>query len=771
MKYIVIQALLLFLLLGFVFPDTFLHGEVIAPADLLFPQRPWSEHAPEDFTQPQNALMPDIVAAFMPYYAAANFALNEGCWPLWNPYEFGGMPLMANCQSAVFYPPRVLHYAFGLFWGQTLFILFKLWCCGMLAFLCARPLGLQRGWDHLFSILWMLASYNQIWCNWSLPDVSLWLPLLVAGIELILGAKYRQGFFAITTAGCGLLLAGHPETAFMMALGAGTYFALRLLLDGGYNQLFKKAVVCLGGWGVALLVTAPQWLPFSEYLTQSYTFFERAESHADMVYSPGEIISAWVPRFYGTWFDDNHWGNLNSNLLGMLYIGLTAWVGLMLHLSMRKENPALWKRCLANSIPVAMGVGIAFNMPSLQWVHSMPIFNTVLASYHITYSIFALPLLGVLGLQQWCSRPRKSTQLWPVLLTALFVAGLITFVYRFNLAYMTQVGVLPFVHKQLIIAGAVFLLALVCMALQHRLPKTLFIALLCILGAGDLLYANRGLNVTMSPEQVYPDTQLTQVLQDLGRPARISHGEGFIPSGLTVPYGIEDWLAYDGLYPDSMMRFQIKMGGEVWNAMEPACAKTWYLHHDGQPHQFPIERYPDRFEKVGSYEGISLYKNKVAFPRAYLVGGISLFEESQALFTHMRKEEFKPGQQVAALHTDALAASTKHLPEATPIQGTATITSYRSTEVVIEVDAKQDCILVLADTYFPGWHVTIDDTPSTIFPAYYAFRGVTIPEGQHTLRFTYWPRSLSIGLILSFIGMALGLLIAWRTWKMPQARA
>ena len=34
--------------------------------------------------------------------------LSQGILPLWNPYEFGGMPLMATTYPGVFYPPNWL---------------------------------------------------------------------------------------------------------------------------------------------------------------------------------------------------------------------------------------------------------------------------------------------------------------------------------------------------------------------------------------------------------------------------------------------------------------------------------------------------------------------------------------------------------------------------------------------------------------------------------------------------------------------------------------
>ncbi|MCS7001423.1 MAG: hypothetical protein NZ518_01100, partial [Dehalococcoidia bacterium] len=50
----------------------------------------------------------DLLTYFYPYREVVNQALREGRVPLWNPDIFFGAPLLANIQTAVFYPPHLL---------------------------------------------------------------------------------------------------------------------------------------------------------------------------------------------------------------------------------------------------------------------------------------------------------------------------------------------------------------------------------------------------------------------------------------------------------------------------------------------------------------------------------------------------------------------------------------------------------------------------------------------------------------------------------------
>jgi len=68
----------------------------------------------------------------------------------------------------------------------------------------------------------------------------------------------------------------------------------------------------------------------------------------------------------------------------------------------------------------------------------------------------------------------------------------------------------------------------------------------------------------------------------------------------------------------------------------------------------------------------------------------------------------------------------------------------------------------LLDTYFPGWVANVNGRPTEIYCADYNFRAVTLPAGKSTIRFSYQPNSLRIGMALSLISLlALGGVWFW----------
>jgi prepilin-type N-terminal cleavage/methylation domain-containing protein len=60
-------------------------------------------------------------------------------------------------------------------------------------------------------------------------------------------------------------------------------------------------------------------------------------------------------------------------------------------------------------------------------------------------------------------------------------------------------------------------------------------------------------------------------------------------------------------------------------------------------------------------------------------------------------------------------------------------------------------VLVLRDTYDPSWTATVDGLPAEIVRANAIYRAVALTPGRHVIRFSYRPRDMMPGLILSMV--------------------
>jgi hypothetical protein len=74
--------------------------------------------------------------------------------------------------------------------------------------------------------------------------------------------------------------------------------------------------------------------------------------------------------------------------------------------------------------------------------------------------------------------------------------------------------------------------------------------------------------------------------------------------------------------------------------------------------------------------------------------------------------------------------------------GTARITAWRPDRVEIEAESSKGGLLVLHDSFYPGWFAEIDGKRAPIKRVETLFRGVDVPPGRHRVAFYFAPLSL-----------------------------
>ncbi len=77
----------------------------------------------------------------------------------------------------------------------------------------------------------------------------------------------------------------------------------------------------------------------------------------------------------------------------------------------------------------------------------------------------------------------------------------------------------------------------------------------------------------------------------------------------------------------------------------------------------------------------------------------------------------------------------------TPVGPSESVAVIKHEPQRVELRASLDRpgLVILADTYYPGWRLTIDGMPAPIFRANRMMRGAAMPAGEHTLVYTYEP--------------------------------
>jgi hypothetical protein len=120
------NAICIFTVLSIIYFYPVLFGNLIGQTDFYFFVSPWNQLRPGDLTAMSNSILRDQSTEFLPFFLEAKSQITNGLLPLWNPYIFAGTPLLANMQSALFFPLNIGHYLFDPAVGYTSSSLLKL---------------------------------------------------------------------------------------------------------------------------------------------------------------------------------------------------------------------------------------------------------------------------------------------------------------------------------------------------------------------------------------------------------------------------------------------------------------------------------------------------------------------------------------------------------------------------------------------------------------------------------------------------------------------
>jgi hypothetical protein len=166
-----------------------------------------------------------------------------------------------------------------------------------------------------------------------------------------------------------------------------------------------------------------------------------------------------------------------------------------------------------------------------------------------------------------------------------------------------------------------------------------------------------------------------------------------------------------------------------------------------------------------AYDGADarVYTNPHALPRAFLVGGQTVMPDDEQAYAAVTSADFEP-RAVAVTHEPAPGVAEAR-GSASASAGSAKISEYEDERVVVEASADRPSLLVLTDSWAPGWKAKVDGRDADVQRVDYLIRGVAVPAGEHTVEFSYEPATWTWGWAISLItllGLIAAVLVGWR---------
>lgn len=226
-----------------------------------------------------------------------------------------------------------------------------------------------------------------------------------------------------------------------------------------------------------------------------------------------------------------------------------------------------------------------------------------------------------------------------------------------------------------------------------------------------------------------------------------SNVEDFLPfknsldGNMNVYWGISSLDVYARLIPARQLQWKILIGRETNHQFD----NTIFLSPNGKKvlslagvkyiiSPGPIANSQELgFKKIfttGSQPVFYIYEHPNPLPHSYLTRNYMVTPRGSARRSQLVSS---PSNLATVLEEDP-----KITVDNDPITK-ANVLKNSDLEVVIEATAPKKSLLVLSDTFYPGWQATIDGKPTRIYAANINQRAVLVDVGSHQIVFKYNP--------------------------------
>lgn len=756
----------------------FFTGDVLLPAGYLYHFQPWQAQAPPPPQQHWNALIWDAAAQYYPWRAFAHHAIAGGVIPLWNPFQFCGMPFVANSQSAVFYPPNGLFYLLDPARAFAIAAALHLLLAGLFTYLLLRALGCGRFGATFGAVAFAFCAFFAAWLQ--LPtvlDTGVWLPLALFFIVRYFATR-RPGY-AIglgVTVGTALL-AGHPQMFLYVAGVSAVYFIFNALSDPGARARLHRVAGWLGMgagaavlaflWGAVQLLPSAELLPLSHRATVASAQGYGAYLRFAMPWQ--QLITVILPEFMGNPAYGTYWGRGNFAEYAA-YAGVLPLALAMLGVIWKRDKHALFFAALAVfALLAALGTPV-----NLLLFYGVPGFSSTGGPQRMLFiysaAVAVLAGMGADAAARAFADPQAARRFARHLsaAAAMIVAVAIAFVFAIALSLRVAVWSLLSAPALNILVALLALAAGVgaYWAASRGDAKGARAALAVLLAAAvfELFMFGMSYHQTAPVGSVYPATELTTYLEehaDGGRVMPLHQSWGLrdfpravLPPNAAMVYGIRDVQGYDSLY---LARYRSVLAAVEGRDPSPQANGNMLLGAPADPSLLPAlgVRYvlspvaldvPGlALERAGE---VNVYRVENSVPRAYV---------ARAAVAAAGVLDALP-KLSAASRGGAVLETTGPLPQAAASRGApGDVTFARQGLNRVRLKASGPGYLVLSDAYYPGWRAWVDGRPAEIRIANGAFRAVWVRPGGHEVEMRFEPSSFRLGLFATLVAAAIAM--------------
>lgn len=704
----------------------FLCLALIASLTYLFLWRLWAA-LPED-----RAYLPeksDLAEVFFPprYFFSKTLAAGE--FPLWNPHVYSGYPQFADPQAATFYPIALL---IAVLAGPGYSMQTIAWDIGLHFFLVGAFTFLF--FRHIFganlpallsALVFEFGGYLTYYPPLQLSELEVvpWLPLTLLLATLAIERRHLLWMAAAGVSLGQVFLAGRPQSYLTIGLITAVwlgYMAQRAKLPG---RRILPNILVLGGF--TLGSAAAQWVPtlqLTQLSTRSLITYARVSEGG---FPFDQLAGLVTPQLLGT-----------QNL----YVGLLTLLLASLAVSQRKG--LVWAGIGLLCLLGALGKHLVL-FDALYLIERLGfpgyLRNVERLAFGLTFCLAALSGYGIQHLQV-----RIKEGIRPLLFAmgVLFALNmLVVWLWSITRPALAETDLNQPVVVLSYTIVMLFAGALVLWLFQAR-PTAAQVGLVA-LAVLDVLSLNRGrflVHQSFAPGN------------DIERVAAAPPGRDDVYRVVFDQTSSQDFGSLTGVdnvrgMPPLMLADYERLLGSLDEYRRNMLLNVEIVVTTGQ--------YTDpAFELAAQQDNFNYYRFVVPKPRVYLAKNVIEVSTSGEAANRLAGPDFDYWNTALAMGNTGLGPGSD-----LTASETAGVTGRSANSLTIRATTETPRLLVVADTYYPGWQAELDGSPVPLYQTNVALRGVVVPPGTHTIMMQFRPSTLLIGVSMTLL-TCLGLL-AW----------
>ncbi len=704
-------------------------------------------------------------------------SIREGAIPLWNPFQMCGQPFLAVFEGQIFYPPALLYLILPTEVALEVINIFHHAASMLLMYWLGRAMGLQPVGSLAGALVFAFSGFVIGQVQW-VPQpaaAAVWLPLAFIALEKIFRA-FHPVYALILAAAVALSILG----AFMqysvygivaIALYACTRLCWLAIERHDWAKVARAGAIISVGLALGFALTAVQVLPTAELQQLSPR-------------RPGGITIEQALAPGGSW----GFTRLFREMLASTpdhpragYFGVATLLLTPLALFLRPYDPRVWCFLFLGGFAIAGAIDAGNPLfPLIRKLPAMAWFRVpVRLLYLLSFAAAALTAITVDALYTFATGSKTSALKWRVV-SFLGVLSLAMGLLYARAPLRTQIYL---ALATALIAGALFV--------TSKWPRVVALVGLLLLLGYDLFTAsfNKFLHPYHTTAPLYAAAAAFQYVrerQGLDRtyiydPSSFNYAlmqkQGTLQGIFSVtdyePLSLRRWESFFKLmYPPLTPRAALMpfAGSLVLPPQDPrvrlldllsvrfVVGHRLALQALSSQHGSPDQHRPGawRLAFQGGGTDYVVWERHPVLPRAYLAYNTQHAPTEAAALEAVADPAFDPWSRVVVEDQEATLTPSGNALPITP----AHIVTYQPTRVTIEVFSNRPALLVLNDTFYPGWRATVDGRAVPIYRANFLFRGVPVEPGSHTVVFEFTPWNFRLGAALSIVGLVGALLLA-----------